>query len=73
MKDLLVRDIPDDVLRNLDERARQLGVSRQELLRRRLVADFAWPAQPTTQADLRRSAEAFADLLDEEVIERAWR
>jgi len=73
MRDLLVRDIPDEVLRNLDERARQLGVSRQELLRRRLVADFAAPAEPTTQADLQRSAAALADLLDDEVIERAWR
>jgi hypothetical protein len=73
MSDLLVRDIPENILRNVDERARQLGVSRQELLRRLLVADFAAPAQATTAADLQRASSTFADLLDDEVMAAAWR
>jgi len=72
VSDLLVRDIPDEVLRNIDERARAAGLSRQELLRRRLVADFAAPAKPTTPADLQRSAAAFTDLLDDQVMGGAW-
>jgi len=73
LSDVLIRDIPEGVLRNVDERARQLGLSRQELLRRRLVTDFAAPSRATTREDLQRSAEVFSDVLDDDVMTDAWR
>jgi len=73
LSDVLIRDIPEGVLRNVDERARQLGLSRQELLRRRLVTDFAAPSRATTREDLQRSAEVFGDVLDDDVMSDAWR
>jgi hypothetical protein len=34
--DMLIRDVPDDVLAAVDARARRLGLSRSEYVRRRL-------------------------------------
>ena len=39
MSDVLIRDIPDDVLAGLDARAAELGLSRVEYIRRRLAQD----------------------------------
>ena len=38
MTDVLIRDIPDDVIAALDAHAARLGLSRSEYVRRRLVA-----------------------------------
>jgi len=38
MVDVLVRDVPDDVVRALDARAGRLRLSRSEYLRRRLAS-----------------------------------
>ena len=38
MADVLIRDIPDDVIAALDAHAARLGLSRSEYVRRRLVA-----------------------------------
>lgn len=72
MTDLLVRDVPRDVVVRLDENAQRLGVSRTEYLRRALVR-AATPQLPVTTDDLVRFAESFVDLADPEVMGRAWR
>ena len=71
MTDILVRDVPDDVVTALDARAATLGLSRGEYLRRRL-AQVAVGSQPVTIADLREFAATFADLDDPTVVNGAW-
>ena len=41
MTDMLIRDVPDDVIAALDAHARRLGLSRSEYVRRRLAQDAA--------------------------------
>ncbi|MGA7689750.1 MAG: hypothetical protein WCA29_11055 [Jiangellales bacterium] len=41
MADVLIRDVPEDVLAGVDAHASRLGLSRVEYIRRRLAADAA--------------------------------
>ena len=60
MTDMLIRDVPDDVVAVLKARARRLGLSRSECVRRRLAQDAAvadslsapgiWRASPRASA-----------------------
>lgn len=70
MGDVLVRDIPENVLAALDARAAKLGLSRTEYIRRRLSQDAA-DTQVTVE-HLREFAAAFADLADPAVMRGAW-
>lgn len=72
MADVLVRDVPDDVLAALDARAGRLGLSRSEYLRRRLTEEASISASNVSEADLARLAQICADLADPEVMARAW-
>ncbi|MGL5859191.1 MAG: type II toxin-antitoxin system VapB family antitoxin [Angustibacter sp.] len=72
MTDLLVRDVPDDVVAALDARAARLGLSRSQYLRRRLAQDAAGDDSQVTVDDLRAFGETFADLGDPEVMRGAW-
>jgi hypothetical protein len=72
MSDILIRDIPDEVLLAIDARARRLGISRVEYVRRRLAQDAAMSSVSVTTADLQGFGEAFADLSDPEVMSGAW-
>jgi hypothetical protein len=72
MTDILVRDIPDEVIAVLDTHAAQLGISRSEYIRRRLAQD-ATDAAKVSVADLKRFAENFGDLADPDVMAQAWR
>jgi Ribbon-helix-helix protein, copG family len=69
--DLLVRDVPDDVLAAIDEKARRLGLSRAEYLRRVLTRERT-TSEDVTGSDLRRFAVTFADLGNPEIMRRAW-
>lgn len=71
--DVLIRDVPDDVLAAVDARAGRLGLSRSEYVRRRLAQDAAAPDATVTPADLARFGELFADLADRDVMDQAWR
>lgn len=73
MTDVLIRDVPDDVLARVDARAGKLGLSRVEYIRRRLAADAATTAKPVSVAQLRAFATKVADLADPEVMDAAWR
>lgn len=72
MTDLLIRDVPDNVLAAIDQRARRLGLSRTAYLRRALTRDAASSDMEVTPEHLRRFADRFADLADEDVMRRAW-
>ena len=72
MTDVLVRDVPDDVVAALDARAAKLGLSRSEFLRRRLAQESRGGAA-VSMRDFADFSEAFADLVDPEVMKDAWR
>jgi len=72
MTDMLIRDVPDDVIAALDAHAGRLGLSRSEYVRRRLAQDAAASSSPVSVTDLARFAEVFGDLADPDVMSRAW-
>jgi len=72
MSDLLIRNVPSEILAALDLEAEKLGISRSEYVRRILDRAARSEARPTTLADLERTAEAFRDVLDEEYMRGAW-
>ena len=72
MTDMLIRDVPDDVIATLDARASRLGLSRSEYVRRRLAQDAAATESLVSTRDLARFADAFGDLADPDVMSRAW-
>ena len=73
MADVLIRDVPDAVLAGVDAHAARLGISRVEYIRRRLAADAATASAPVSVQDLRKFADGFADLANDEVMDSAWR
>lgn len=72
LTDVLIRDVPDDVIAALDAHAERLGLSRSEYVRRRLAQDAAVSGSPVSVQDLARFAEVFGDLTDPDVMSRAW-
>jgi Ribbon-helix-helix protein, copG family len=72
MTDVLIRDVPEDVIASIDAHAAKLGLSRKEYLRRRLRQEAQRGNQTTTLEDLCRMRTLFADLEDPEVIAGAW-
>lgn len=73
MTDVLVRDVPDDVITALDARASRLGLSRSEYLRRRLAQEAVDSPRPVTSEHLAAFAETFADLGNAELMKGAWK
>lgn len=73
MTDMLIRDIPDEVVAALDSHAGRLGLSRSEYVRRRLAQDAAANEAEVSVEDLARFAETFGDLTDPDVMNQAWR
>lgn len=72
MTDVLVRDVPEDVVAALDARASRLGLSRSEYLRRRLAQEAVTGPRSVTVEHLVAFAETFADLTEGEVMKGAW-
>lgn len=72
MTDVLIRDVPDEVVAAVDAHAARLGLSRSEYVRRRLAQDAALQEPEVSVADLARFADLFADLADPDVMSRAW-
>ncbi len=68
---LLIRGLDSDDLERLDARARRLGLSRGEYVRRRLRAD-ARPLITVSVADLERLERELPDLGDDAVMASAW-
>jgi Ribbon-helix-helix protein, copG family len=67
-----IPDVPDDVVAALEARARRLGLSRSEYVRRRLAQEAAVADSPVSVGDLARFAETFSDLADPDVMSQAW-
>ncbi len=72
MTDLLIRDVPDEVLAAIDARAQRVGLSRTEYLRRTLKREQAGLVAPVTVDHLSHFAERAADLEDPAVMGDAW-
>lgn len=72
MSDILIRDVPDDVLAAIDAKAQSAGLSRTEYLRRTLARERNEAVLDVTTDDLAAFAETFADLGDESVMGDAW-
>jgi plasmid stability protein len=72
VSDILIRDIPDDVLSAIDSRAAKLGISRSEYVRRRLAQDAVVAGATVSVADLRAFNRDFADLADADMMIKAW-
>ena len=68
--DILIRDVPDDVVAALDANARRADLTRAEYLRR-VLADQQ--GRVVTREDLNRFAKLTIDLGDPEVMAAAWR
>ncbi len=72
MANVLIRDVPPDVLAGIDANAKRLGLSRVEYLRRTLARERAVVGQHVGVDDLARFGDVFVDLADPDVMRRAW-
>jgi plasmid stability protein len=72
MANILIRDIPDEVIAAIDARARRVGLSRTEYLRRTLDRERVGGSEPVTVDHLERVTSLAADLDDPEVMSGAW-
>lgn len=74
MTNVLIRGLSKATVERIDAEAAALGLSRNELLRRRLEQDASVPGAASVSADdWIRSAATFGDLADPEVMGAAWR
>lgn len=72
MTDILIRDVPDEVLAAIDARAKRVGLSRTEYLRRTLERERSANAGPVRTDHLRKLAKLTEDLDDPMVMSGAW-
>ena len=72
MTDILIRDVPTRDIERLDQRAKELGLSRNEFLRRELSLVAQASGRKITREDWQRFAYLARDLLDEDVMRGAW-
>jgi len=61
--DILIRDVPADVIAAIDIKAQRLGLSRTEYLRRTLARERDVPPAAVSVADLAAFADTFATSL----------
>jgi plasmid stability protein len=72
MADILIRDVPDEVLAAFDARAKRMGLSRTAYLRRALERERVHDAGPVTVDQLEQLAMLTADLDDPTAMSDAW-
>ena len=72
MPDVLIRDLPDDVLAAIDAKARRAGLSRTEYIRRALSRERGGSTEEVIVDDLVIFADTFRDLADSDVMRQAW-
>jgi hypothetical protein len=70
--DILIRDLPEDVLAAIDAKARRVGLSRTEYIRRALSREADDTTSDVRVADFLQFSQTFADLDDPDVMRRAW-
>lgn len=71
MSDILIRDVPERTVAEIDRRAKESGVSRNEYLRSWLDREIR-PQVTVTDEDLHRLSRLAQDIADPEVMRRAW-
>lgn len=69
---VLVPDVPDNVVAALEARAARLGLSRSEYLRRRFAQEATTHLGSVSEDDLAAFAATFADLANPEIMRGAW-
>jgi len=73
MTNVLIRGLSEAAVERIDAEAAALGLSRNEFLRRRLEQHASTPvAASVSVEDWKRSAAAFGDLADPDVMDAAW-
>lgn len=72
MTDLLIRDVPDEVVAAIEVKAKRLGLSRTEYLRRQMARVATTGGAEVTVESLQLFAETFSDLGDDDVMRGAW-
>ena len=72
MPDILIRDVPEAVLAAIDARAKRVGLSRTEYLRRALEREHVHATSPITTEQLEQAAALAGDLEDPDVMSGAW-
>jgi len=72
MTDILIRDVPEEVLAAIDAKAKQVGLSRTEYLRRTLARERVKETGPISIEQLRQVGALTEDLDDPTVIASAW-
>lgn len=72
MADILIREVPDDVVAAIDAKALRAGLSRTEYLRRTLTRERDSATAEVTIESLELLADRFRDLDDPEAMGRAW-
>ncbi len=72
MTNILIRDVPDEVLAEIDAKAKRVGLSRNEYLRRALERERVVGANPVSVEQLERLAALTDDLNDPTVMSEAW-
>ena len=72
MTDILIRDVPDEVLAAIDAKAKRVGLSRTEYLRRALERERVHNAGPVSVEQLERVAVLAEDLDDPDIMSGAW-
>jgi hypothetical protein len=70
--DVLIRDVPEEVVAAIEDKARRLGLSRTEYLRRQMLRVATSTHAPVTAESLQRFNQLFPDLGDPEVMRGAW-
>lgn len=68
MTDILIRDVPEEVLAAIDARAKRMGLSRTAYLRRALERERVPDAGPVTVEHLERTASLARDLDDPDIM-----
>jgi len=72
MTDILIRDVPDEVLAAIDAKAKRVGLSRTEYLRRTLERERTQANGPVGTDQLAKMAALIRDLDDPDVMTDAW-
>jgi len=73
VSDILIRDVPDTVIAEIDAQANRVGISRVEYVRRTLLRESTRVKTSVTVDDLHRSDSRLEALLDEALMNDAWR
>ena len=72
MTDILIRDVPDEVLAAIDAKAKRVGLSRTEYLRRALARERTQANGSVDIDQLALLAALTQDLDDPDVMTDAW-